>query len=117
MRYILSTLAGLGAIATMIGCGDYKHREGVILSESYEEKMESYVLRVNHGVTTNSFIVLKHHARSSPKLSDLADALQEGDTILFYPHSIRPNDIGYVYTHHIKKMKKENDIAHLETPR
>jgi len=44
MRYILSTLAGLGAIATMIGCGDYKHREGVILSESYEEKMESYVL-------------------------------------------------------------------------
>jgi len=115
MKYSLSAVLGLSAIATMTGCGDYRHREGVILSESHEEKLESYVLRVKHNAATNSLIVLKHYNRPSPNLSDLADALHEGDTILFYPHSIRPNGIMYVYTHHIKKMKKENDIAHLET--
>ena len=112
---MLSAVLGLGAVATMTGCGDYMHREGVILSESYEEKIGSYVLRVKHEITTNTYIFLKNEALFSPKLSDLADVLHEGDTILFYPHSIRPNGIMYVYTHHIKKMKKENDIAHLET--
>ena|SRR3989338_2896859 len=104
MKYSLPTLAGFGATLLMTGCGS-GFREGVILSETYEEKMNSYVLRVNTGTTTNTLIVEPPKTTLSPTRGELAASLDVGDTILFYSRVLDSQETSFVYTHHIKKVK------------
>ena len=107
MKYSLPTLAGFGATLLMTGCSS-GFREGVILSETYEEKMDSYILRVDTGATTNTLIVEpSSKITPSPTRSNLAAYLDVGDTILFYSRRQDSRGTSFVYTHHIKKVKSE----------
>lgn len=108
MKYSLRTLIALGALAGMAGCSQYETREGTIVSEDYEKKRNSYVLRVKSGDVTNTLQVL-HLGSSfdySSQISNLAATLEVGDRILFTPNNFNSKGIGHIYAHKISRVEK-----------
>ena len=114
MRYNLATVLGVGAAVLLSGCSR-DIREGTIVTETYDEGMGSYVLRVKSNDMTYTMNVVD--LKLNPRLCNLSKALEEGDNIL-YCHSdllginrFYSRRIGTVFAHEIKKIGKKQDSS------